>query len=88
MKQHYVAHDALPGAAAQAAQLVAKLKARKMAAQTLIYEFDKEALKWYPSYAILNDNRIIIDNHELIAIEQLPTSLSLGLTIKKPSGGI
>ena len=78
--QHYAAHDALPNAAAQAAQLVAKLKAREMAGRQLIYEFDKEALIWFPSYAVLKDNRIITDNGELIAIEQLPTGLSLGLS--------
>ncbi|OCB03283.1 hypothetical protein BBC27_08745 [Acidithiobacillus ferrivorans] len=78
--QHYAAHDALPNAAAQAAQLIAKLKAREMAGRKLIYEFDKEALIWFPSYAVLNDNRIITDNGELIAIEQLPTGLSLGLS--------
>lgn len=80
VRQHYAAHDALPNAAAQAAQLVAKLKARGMAVRQLIYEFDKEALMWFPSYAVLNDNRIITDNGELIAIEQLPTGLSLGLS--------
>lgn len=80
VKQHYVAHDALPNAAAQAAQLVAKLKARGMAGRQLIYEFDKEELIWFPSYAVLNDDRIITDNIELIAIEQLPTGLSLGLS--------
>jgi hypothetical protein len=80
VKQHYAAHDALPGAATQAAQLVAKLKARGMPARQLIYEFDKEADFWFPSYAVLNDNRIVTDNSALIAIEQLPTSLSLGLS--------
>jgi hypothetical protein len=80
VKQHYAAHDALPGAAAQAVQLIAKLKARGMPVRQLIYEFDKEVLMWFPSYAILNDNRIITDNGALIAIEQLPTSLSLGLS--------
>ncbi|MHB8252671.1 MAG: hypothetical protein ACYDEV_03010 [Acidiferrobacter sp.] len=80
VRQHYAAHDALPNAAAQAAQLVAKLKARGMAGRQLIYEFDKEALMWFPSYAVLNDNRIITDNRELIAIEQLPTCLSLGIS--------
>jgi hypothetical protein len=80
VKRHYAAHDALPGAAAQAAQLIAKLKAREKPVRRLIYEFDKEALIWFPSYAVLYDNRIITDNGALIAIEQLPTSLSLGLT--------
>lgn len=79
VKQHYAAHEALPNAAAQAAQLVGNLKARGMAGRQLIYEFDKEALIWFPSYAVLNDNRIITDNGELISIEQLPTGLSLGL---------
>jgi hypothetical protein len=78
--QNYAAHDALPNAAAQAAQMVAKLKAGGMAARQLIYEFDKDARTWFPSYAVLNDDRIITDNKELIAIEQLPSGLSLGLT--------
>lgn len=80
VRHHYAAHDALSNAAAQAAQLIDKLKARGMPARTLIYEFDRETLRWFPSYAILNDNRIITDNGELIAIEQLPTGLSLGLS--------
>lgn len=83
VKQHYAAHDALPNAAAQAVQLVEKLNARGMEGRQLIYEFDKEALMWFPSYAVLNDNRIITDNSELIAIEQLPTGLSLGLSREK-----
>lgn len=78
--KNYAAHDALPSASAQAAQLVAKLKERGMAGRQLIYEFDKEALRWFPSYAVLNDGRIVTDNVELIAIEQLPTGLSLGLS--------
>lgn len=80
VKSHYAAHDALPGAAAQAAQLTARLKARGMPARQLIYEFDKDVAIWFPSYAVLNDNRIVTDNIALIAIEQLPTGLSLGLS--------
>jgi len=80
LKPHYAAHDALPGAAAQAAQLIAKLKALRMPARELVYEFDKEVSIWHPSYAVLNDNRIITDNKTLIAIEQLPKGLSLGLS--------
>ncbi|MGH6789954.1 MAG: hypothetical protein ACRECC_09765 [Pseudolabrys sp.] len=83
VKRHYAAHDALSGAAAQAAQLIGKLKARGSPARQLIYEFDKENLMWFPSYAVLNDDRIITDNGALIAIEQLPTSLSLGLSRKE-----
>lgn len=79
VRLNYAAQAALPNAAAQAAQLVSHLKARGMAGRQLIYEFDKEGLVWFPSYAVLNDNRIITNNSELIAIEQLPTGLSLGL---------
>ncbi|WP_287879379.1 hypothetical protein [Aquitalea sp.] len=83
VKQHYAAHDALPVAAVQAAKLIMNLKARGMIGRQLIYEFDKEALLWFPSYAVLNDNRIITDNVALIAIEKLPTGLSLGLSRDK-----
>jgi hypothetical protein len=79
VKPHYAALAALPNAAAQAAQLVAKLKALGMPSRELIYEFDKENGVWSPSYAVLGDNRIITDNIALIAIEQLPKGVSLGL---------
>jgi hypothetical protein len=77
---HYAAHEALPTAAAQAAKLVTKLRERGIAGRELIYEFDDQALRWFPSYAVLCDGRIVTDNSKLIAIEQLPTGLSLGLT--------
>jgi hypothetical protein len=80
VKQHYSAHDKLSGAAVQAAQLIEKLEARGMAVRRLVYEFDKEALLWYPAYAILGDDRIITDHIDLIATEQLPSGLSLGLS--------
>lgn len=75
----YAAHAALPAAAAQAAKLVTKLRERGVAGRELIYEFDGQALRWFPSYAVLCDGRIVTDNNELIAIEQLPAGLSLGL---------
>lgn len=81
VKLHYTAYDSLSNAAAQAAQLINKLKIRDMPARELIYEFDKDAVRWYPSYAVLNDNRIITDSSKLIAIEQLPTELSIGVSI-------
>jgi hypothetical protein len=84
VKQNYAAHDALSDAAAHAAQMVAKLKEREMPARQLVYEFDKEAVAWFPSYAVLTDNRIITDNADLIAIEQLPTGLSVGMSRRKP----
>lgn len=79
IKQLYTAHDALPQAAAQAAKLVENLKARGNPGRQLIYEFDNVALKWYPSFAILDDHQIITNNQDLISIEQLPVGLSLGL---------
>jgi hypothetical protein len=84
VKLLYAAHDSLAKAATQAERLIAKLSARGMSGRQLIYEFDKDALMWFPSYAVLDDNRIITDNRELIALEQLPTGISLGLVRGKP----
>ncbi|CAM4068192.1 hypothetical protein [Pseudomonas wadenswilerensis] len=83
IKKHYVAHEGLSGAAAQAAKLIAQLKVRGTPAKQLVYEFDREALRWYPSFAVLGDKRIITDNLALIAIEQLPSGLSLGFSREK-----
>lgn len=77
---HYAAHDALPGAAAQAAQLIANLKNRGRDPMLILYEFDPHDLRWFPSYAELGDGRLITDNAILIAVERLPSSLSLGIT--------
>ncbi|HDL7341790.1 TPA: hypothetical protein PXN25_002669 [Yersinia enterocolitica] len=79
VKLHYAAHEALPKAAAQAAQLISNFKDRGKPARLLTYEWDKDAHKWYPSYAVLNDQTIIVDSSTLIAVEQLPTELSLGI---------
>lgn len=88
--KHSAAMDALPNAATQAAQLVERLKSHGMPSRQLIYEFDKEILRWTPSFAVLNDDRIITDNLALITIERLPNGLSLGLTRKNslPRGQI
>lgn len=82
VKLHYTAHDSLPAAAAQGAALVANLKARSCPARQLVYEFNKEMLRWYPSFAILTDGRIVTDSVTLIAFEQLPSGLSLGLAAR------
>jgi hypothetical protein len=50
-----------------------------MPVRRLVYEFDREAVRWIPSYAILNDHRLISDSVVLTAIEHLPPGLSLGL---------
>ncbi|WP_084360884.1 hypothetical protein [Hydrogenophaga palleronii] len=84
LKLHYAAHDVLPAAVAQAQSLVTKLKVRSSPARQLVYEFSKETLRWYPSFVILSDGRMITDSVKLIAIENLPTGLSLGLTARSP----
>jgi len=76
VKQHYDAHDALPIAAAQAAKLIASMKCRRAVPTSLVYEFEQS--RWSPSYAILSDGRLVSDRNLLIAIEQLPTGLSIG----------
>lgn len=82
-ESNYLAHHELNNAARQAARLIAKLRARGNPARQLIYEFDGSTKRWFPSYAILQDDRIVTDNRELIAIEKLPPGLSLGLTRDK-----
>jgi hypothetical protein len=81
----YVAHDSRPIAAAQAAQLIANMKKTGNSLKLLLYEFSPQDNKWFPSYAELNDGRVIIDNNTLIAIEQVPSvgSLSLGIIRRK-----
>ncbi|MET3077448.1 hypothetical protein ABXV16_16965 [Pantoea leporis] len=78
---NYRAHDSLPGAAVQAAELISKLSMRNTPARELTYEFDKDSSKWYPSFAILNNNIIVTDTSKLIALEQLPSELSLGISL-------
>lgn len=76
----FPAREALPAAAEQAVHLARNLSERGMIAKKISYEFHKELLKWYPSYAILHDNRIITSSTALIATENLPTGLSIGFT--------
>ncbi|NQD80990.1 hypothetical protein HP436_12465 [Pseudomonas sp. CrR14] len=80
INRHYAAHEALPTAAAHASKLVDKLRERGLPGRELIYEFGGETPRWFPSYAVLQDGRIVADSTELIAIEHLPASLSLGLS--------
>lgn len=81
IKLSYEAYEALSNAAVQAARLIGELKKRGTPANELTYEFDKDALRWYPSYAILNDGKIITDSSKLIAVEQLPKELSFGFSV-------
>ncbi|MGY3616202.1 hypothetical protein [Bradyrhizobium sp. USDA 10063] len=81
VKRHYDAHDALPDAAVQAQHLVKNMKWRGFHPKLIVYEFHSEDDKWFPSYAELHDGRLITDNRALIAIEQLPSGLSLGISL-------
>ncbi len=81
VKQNYDAHGALPIAAAQAAQLIVSMKSKGAVPASLVYEFEQS--RWFPSYAILTDGRIVSDRNLLIAIEQLPTGLSIGTRRRK-----
>jgi hypothetical protein len=83
VKRNYAAHSLLSGAAAQAANLIKGIKASGERPTSLVYEFDGEAARWYPSYALLADGRIVKDTPFLIAIEQLPTAISLGLLLEE-----
>lgn len=71
----------LPNAGAQAARLISGLKAQGKVSRQMVYEFDKEAILWKPSFVLLDDGRIITDNLALIAVENLPSGLSLGLAL-------
>lgn len=81
VKRNYAAHDALSAGAAQAARLIRGIKANGRQPTSLVYEFDVDATRWFPAYAILEDGRIVKDRPFLIAVEQLPTTLSLGLSL-------
>jgi hypothetical protein len=77
--RNYAAHDALPMAGAQAAQLIANMNQRGVPPKTLVYEFEADGNRWFPSYAELLDGTLVAQRNILIAIENLPSGLSLGL---------
>ncbi len=83
VKRNYLAHDALPDAAAQADKLVKNIKSAGFDPALVVYEFHPQDDKWFPSYAELHDGRFVTDNSLLIAVEQLPTQLSLGLSVSE-----
>lgn len=79
VKLHYEAHDALPIAAAQAAILITSMRSRNADPLEIVYEFDPQHARWFPSYAILKDGRFVSNRNILIALEQHPTGLSIGI---------
>ena len=83
VKQNYDAHDALPIAAAQAAKLITGMKSNCASPPvSLVYEFEPQNSRWFPSYATLDNGQLVSDRNILIAIEQLPTNLSLGIELR------
>lgn len=75
------AYEGISEAAAQAARLISTLIHRGTPATRLVYEFDAEARRWFPSYAVLDNGRLIASTPSLIAAAaDLPTGLSVGLT--------
>lgn len=74
---HYQAHEGLSLAAAQAAVLINSMKSSGIVPASLVYEFDKS--RWFPSYAILDSGQLVTDRGLLIALEQLPKNLSIGI---------
>ncbi len=83
VKRHYAALDALPVSAAQAKHLAENMKATGFAPKLIVYEFHPQDDKWFPSYAELLDGRFVTDNNILIAVEQLPAGLSLGISLNE-----
>jgi hypothetical protein len=79
VKHHYEAHDTLPIAAAQAAILIRSMRSRNADPLEIIYEFDPQNSRWFPSYAILKNGRFVSNRNVLIALEQHPTDLSIGI---------
>jgi hypothetical protein len=79
IEQHYAAHAALPSAAAQAAKLIDTFSEFNPKLITLFYEFEQS--RWFPSYGVLADGRMITDSTVLIAYEQVPKYLSMGLLL-------
>ena len=77
VEQHYAAHAALSAAAVQAAKLIDRFEEHNPRLITLVYEFEQS--RWIPSYGVMTDGRIVSDRGVLIAYEQVPKSLSMGL---------
>lgn len=77
--RNYKALDALDGAAKRAVHLIAQMGAAGFTPVRLVYEFLPDGDLWYPSFAELNDGRLVTDNAALIAVENIPLGLSLGI---------
>lgn len=81
VSQNHKAIESISDAAAKAANLVDSLKKQGMPGRELVYEYEKNSGLWFPSYAILDDGKIVSDNQKLIAIERLDRELSIGISL-------
>jgi class 3 adenylate cyclase len=82
------AHDLLPRAAAQAAEIIADAKMRGLAPRRLIYECDGPASEWYASSFLLDDGTLISDGNGLVPVDELSTGLSLGLRLNESADDV
>ena len=81
VKHHYDAHAGLSGAAVQAAKLIDSFRERDSRLISLVYEFEQS--RWVPSFAVMEGGQIVSDRSILIAYEQVPKSLSMGLLLNE-----
>lgn len=75
------AHDLLPRAAAQAANIITDAKRRGLVPRRLTYECDGPESAWHASYLLLDDGTLVSDDSRLLPLDQLSKGLSLGLTL-------
>ena len=73
------AHESLSLAAVKAAKIIQEMNDKEKSLSVLVYEFEPTSFIWYPSYATLKNGTLISDKNLLIAFENLPRELSLGL---------
>lgn len=81
--RHRKANASLSDAALRSRRLIDNLLAAGLEPSRLVYEFGHDDEVWVPSFAELADGRLVSDNLSLIAVENLPTGLSLGLTVQE-----
>lgn len=83
VKDGYTAMSKLSGAAIQAQHLIANLRKAGARPVVVAYEYDHEAQLWYPSFAEMSDGEFVTDNAKLIAVEELPRGMSMGLVTSR-----
>jgi hypothetical protein len=81
VKQHYDAHAALSSAAVQAAKLIDNFEELNARLISLVYEFEQS--RWVPSFGVMEGGQIVSDRGILIAYEQVPKNLSMGLLLNE-----